>query len=29
VTISGPISRLTAARAEEVKGILLEAAHEL
>ena len=29
LTISGPISRLTAARADEVKGILLAAAHKL
>ena len=29
LAISGPISRLTAARADEVKGMLVEAAHKL
>ncbi len=29
LTISGPVSRLTAARAEEVKEMLVEAAHKL
>ncbi|HEX2727279.1 MAG TPA: IclR family transcriptional regulator [Beijerinckiaceae bacterium] len=29
ISISGPVSRLTAARADEVKGVLLEAAHKL
>ena len=29
LTISGPVSRLTAARADEVKGMLVEAAHKL
>ena len=29
LSISGPISRLTAARVEQVKGVLIEAAHKL
>ena len=29
LSISGPVSRLTAERAEEIKGMLVEAAHKL